>query len=150
MFPSLPGSSARRGRTHDDHKFTRIRSTRGSTTETETNTNRGTHGDEGDEEEARHTNIYSTSLRFPLPSSFPRIYSLAEGPSAESCSVTTNLRMSSSIGDWIQGLERIACRAVGVDEREELKDGLRGMAEGYAWGFESDSEDGGGGGDDYE
>lgn len=137
IFPVLPMSTPQH---HEDHTFRNTIIHRGPQTEAPASQS-------AEDETPTHT--YITPLRFPLPTSFPHIYSLAAGSSTSSCAVNASMHITSSIGDWVRGLERVTSRATSVDEREELRDGLRSIAEGYHWGFESDGEEEGGG-DDYE
>lgn len=129
LFPQTPlpsSSGRRRGEEDEEHTFTITTTRRGpSSPSSQVNTN------------------HSTNLRFPLPTSFPAIYTL-DPPNSKDCPITTTLSTTSSIGTWIKGLERVVCRptglGVGVEEREELRDGLIGIAEGYHFGEEGESD----------
>lgn len=144
LFPDVPGPNAQRANANnrDDHVLTNVRTRRGM--------------EDGDDDEQGYqaendtpAHHFHSPLRMPLPTSFPRIYSLMNGAHAENCGVGTSLRATSSIGEWVRALERVSTRAVGFDEREELHDGLLSIAEGYAHGYCSDSDEGGEG-DGYE
>lgn len=143
LFPDVPRPTRLRPNTNsrDDHIFTNV------------HTHRGTQEEDNEQDDQAEndtpTHRFRSNLLMPLPTSFPRIYTLTEGSQAQNCSVSTSLRAISSIGEWVRALERVSSRAVGVDEREELHDGLLSIAEGYAHGYSSDSDEGGEG-DGYE
>ncbi|KAH8698882.1 putative mtDNA inheritance protein Dml1 [Talaromyces proteolyticus] len=85
---------------------------------------------------------FSTTLRFPLPDSYPR--NLFSDYDAETgVELYTALSSTSRIGDKLKDLQTIASRMVGVEERETLTNGLGELREAYekGWMSETDSDD---------
>lgn len=70
--------------------------------------------------------------------SFPRIYDIG-WESGTSLAVRSALTTSTAVADRVRQMEQIVRRAVGVDEREALCDGLQRICEEYEEGWEDDS-----------
>ncbi|KAK7535394.1 tubulin domain-containing protein [Phyllosticta citribraziliensis] len=100
---------------------------------------------------------YATPLLFPALDSFPRIFNLPEddgddaeegdggGPDRSSVAVRTALATSSKLSSRLRRMALLVGRMGGVEEREALYDGLKGLADEYEEGWdegdlESDGE----------
>lgn len=78
-----------------------------------------------------------TSLPYSLLDSFPHIYDLT----SDKASVRTGLSTDAGISTRIKGLRALVQRAVKVDEREALSNGLAEIAEAYVEGWDSGSDE---------
>lgn len=67
----------------------------------------------------------------PLLSSFPAIFEMRRH-NAKTTSVRSTLTVTSSIGEWVRGLEASSRLRIGFDEREEISNGLKTIREVYA------------------
>jgi hypothetical protein len=84
---------------------------------------------------------YSTTLRFPLPDSYPQ--NLFSGYDAETgVEFLTALSSTSRIGEKLKDLQTVASRVVGVDEREALTNELGELREAYEKSWVSDTDSG--------
>ncbi|EEA26311.1 mtDNA inheritance, partitioning of the mitochondrial organelle [Talaromyces marneffei ATCC 18224] len=85
---------------------------------------------------------FSSTLRFPLPDSYPRNMFVGSDEKV-GVDITSGLSTTSRIADKLKDLQTIASRGVGVDERENLTNGLGELRELYEkdWISESDSGD---------
>lgn len=84
---------------------------------------------------------FDTRLRLPILDSFP--HNLFSGSSPEAgIKVYASLAATSAVADRIKGLQAIAGRAAGVDEREALINGLGEIRETYEQGWVSDLDSG--------
>ncbi|CRG89337.1 Protein dml1 [Talaromyces islandicus] len=84
---------------------------------------------------------YSTTLRFPLPDSYPQ--NLFSGYDADTgVEFLTALSSTSRIGEKLKDLQTVASRVVGVDERETLTNELGELREAYEKGWASDTDSG--------
>ncbi|PWY90127.1 protein dml1 [Aspergillus heteromorphus CBS 117.55] len=82
---------------------------------------------------------FHSSLYFPVLDSFPRdMFPLLQ--SKGKISVVAALTASSRTAEKIKAFERLAGRVAGVDERENLVNGLGEIRETYETGWMSDSE----------
>lgn len=91
--------------------------------------------------EAYSLNRFSTRLRFPLPDSYPR--RLFPGADPErGIELIAALSTTSRIGSSLKELQAVTARAVGVDERETLTNGLGEIRELYEKEWMSDSDSG--------
>lgn len=82
---------------------------------------------------------FYTPLRFPILDSFPA--NLFQGAKVGgNISLLTTLTASSRTADRIKKFEAIAGRIVGVDERENIVNGLGEIRESYETGWMSDSD----------
>jgi hypothetical protein len=76
---------------------------------------------------------------FPLLDSFPHIFpSWPRQPGL--LAVHTSLSTTASVSDRIMRLRGVVNRAVGLDEREALANGLGEICEAYEEGWESGSD----------
>lgn len=83
---------------------------------------------------------YRCPLSFPLLDSFPPIFNnRLSQPGA--LAVHTSLSTTASVSDRIKRLREIVNRAVGLEEREALANGLGEVCEAYEEGWESGSDD---------
>ncbi|KAF5019775.1 hypothetical protein F66182_8212 [Fusarium sp. NRRL 66182] len=82
---------------------------------------------------------YDSPVRFPLLDAYPQIYTqLAGHPDA---SVQTTLSTNSSMVQRIRTLRSESSRLVGVNEREDLSNGLAELADAYQEGWFSGSDE---------
>lgn len=79
---------------------------------------------------------FYSEVAFPVLSSFPQ---LANG--ANSVTVSARLGKTSAIGEWVQSLQEVAGRQVGVEDREELLDGLSQIKAAYRAEDDDDSSE---------
>ncbi|KAJ9264347.1 hypothetical protein DTO212C5_7182 [Paecilomyces variotii] len=84
---------------------------------------------------------FNTGLRLPILDSFPRNLFADSRPEA-GIKVHAALAATSAVADRIKALQAIAGRAVGVDEREALVNGLGEIRETYEQGWMSDLDSG--------
>ncbi|RAO67931.1 uncharacterized protein BHQ10_003943 [Talaromyces amestolkiae] len=85
---------------------------------------------------------FTSTLRFPLPDSYPR--NMFSGSDAKvGVEMVAALSTTSRLAEKLRDLQTIASRGVGVDERENLTNGLGELRELYEkdWISESDSGD---------
>ncbi|GME48459.1 tubulin nucleotide-binding domain-like protein [Neofusicoccum parvum] len=80
---------------------------------------------------------WGTETLFPLLDSFPRIF----GVGGESVAVRTALATSSGLAGGLRAMGGLVGRVVGVEEREDLADGLMAMADEYEEGWDGGLED---------
>lgn len=141
LFPSAPSttSAGRRDEEERGTTFAELSLRRGAETEDDA----AMDIDRDDEADGRTRLRFRTPLAMPLPSSFPAIYSLQDR-GAKSGSVKASIRTATSIRDWVRQLEGASRTRAGLDEREDLRNGLLGIAEAYIAGFEDDLDDSGG------
>ena len=86
---------------------------------------------------------YHTTLRFPLPDSFPRIYVDEEGKALQgSVNVTAALSTDSSVSHRLKLLRTNVVRSIGIEDRENLSNELAEMADEYHEGWSSGSDEG--------
>lgn len=91
---------------------------------------------------ANQSTRYRSPLLFPLLDSFPSIFkNRPRQPGA--LAVHTSLSTTASVSDRIKRLREVVNRAVGLDEREALANGLGEVCEAYEEGWESGSDDDG-------
>jgi hypothetical protein len=84
---------------------------------------------------------FESGLRLPILDSFP--CNLFSGSSPEAgIKVHASLAATSAVADRIKGLQAIAGRAVGMDEREALINDLGEIRETYEAGWMSDLDSG--------
>ena len=136
FFPDLTASTTGRTVGRKPHTFSTIASLRGPWT----TTNPDPTSRERPLTSGPRISTLQTSLLFPTLSSYPQIFRFSGRP--EQLAVKASLSTSTTVADRIRGLGDVARRAVGVEERETLCDGLRGLAEEYEEGW-SESEEGG-------
>lgn len=86
-------------------------------------------------------NRYWTDLRFPLPDSYPRRLFPGADPE-KGIEVMAALSTTSRIGTALKELQAITAKAVSVDERETLTNGLGEIRELYEKEWMSDSDSG--------
>ncbi|KAI9808226.1 MAG: hypothetical protein M1825_004683 [Sarcosagium campestre] len=85
---------------------------------------------------------FRAGLRFPILSSFPKIYEQQMiGPDKEDLVVETGLRANTSIANYVQSIRSVVGRSTNVDEREALSNGLGELAEAYNFGWDSGSDE---------
>lgn len=84
---------------------------------------------------------FSTNLRLPLPDSYPRNMFPGHG-AQKGLELVAALSTTSRIADKLKDLQAIANRGVGVDERENLTNGLGELRELYEKDWNSDSDSG--------
>ncbi|KAK7525857.1 tubulin domain-containing protein [Phyllosticta citriasiana] len=95
---------------------------------------------------------YATPLLFPLLDSFPRIFNIeGDGDGDEKdgdgqkekdkVAVRTALATSSALSSRLRRMALLVGRMAGVDEREALYDGLKGLADEYEEGWDDDDDD---------
>lgn len=77
-------------------------------------------------------------MLFPILDSFPSIFDFHSRPNT--LAVQAALSTSASVAQRIRSIERTARQLIGVDQREELCDGLVAIAEEYEEGWESGSD----------
>lgn len=82
---------------------------------------------------------YQTDLLFPMLSSFPKIFDIHTGEQ-NSIAIRAALSTTAGVSRRLDSLEQIVRRSIGisVDERTTISEGLRGMAEEYVEGWDSD------------
>lgn len=81
---------------------------------------------------------HQSALLFPTLTSYPTVFRFPGRPSK--LAVDASLSTSTGIAERVRGLEGVARRMVGIDEREALCDGLAAMADEYEEGWMSDDE----------
>lgn len=82
---------------------------------------------------------FYTPLRFPILDSFPA--NLIQGAKAGgSVNILATLTASSRTAERIKKFEAVAGRIIGVDERENIVNGLGEIRETYETGWLSDSD----------
>ncbi|GAM90790.1 hypothetical protein ANO11243_088350 [Dothideomycetidae sp. 11243] len=79
---------------------------------------------------------HQTDLLFPLLSSFPNIYD----QQSEKVEVEAALSTSAQMAAYVRGLVGLAGRAIGVEDREALVEGLERVAEEYEDGWDGGSD----------
>ena len=84
---------------------------------------------------------YVASLPVPLLDSFPTIYG-SRSRESNRLAARASLSMESSVAGQISHMQRRIGRAVGLDEREMLLDGLGDIAEAYREGWSGDTDSG--------
>lgn len=83
---------------------------------------------------------YYSTLRYPLPDSFPRIFTgITEN--FKSIALHTSLSTTSGVAVKIKALQSVVNRMVRVDEREALSNGLAEISESYKEGWSDRSDD---------
>lgn len=85
---------------------------------------------------------FGAPLLFPLLDSFPAsIFDIGSG-SARKVAVHAALTTSTAVANQVRAIEQIVRRMhmVGVDERENICNGLQNMAEEYDEGWDSGSD----------
>ncbi|KAJ3511435.1 hypothetical protein NM208_g15433 [Fusarium decemcellulare] len=82
---------------------------------------------------------YDSPLRFPLLDAYPQIYPQIAGQ--PDVGVQTTLSTNSSMVRRIRHLRSEATRLVGVNEREDLSNGLAELADAYQEGWLSGSDE---------
>lgn len=87
-------------------------------------------------------NSHQTSLLYPLPSSHPQIYTFKDtARRLDRVSTQATLTSSPAVAARVRALERTARRAIGIEDREALSEGLLTVAEEYVEGWDSASDD---------
>lgn len=76
---------------------------------------------------------------FPLLDSYPRVFTC--GKKEGGMAVRTSLETSSRVSERLRAMGGLVGRLVGVDQREELANGLKTLAEEYEEGWDSGLED---------
>lgn len=86
---------------------------------------------------------YHTPLGLPILSSFPRelFPQSNQAGSTATAAIRAALSSTSQISDRTKALQRVVNRAVPIDERESLCNGLGEIGEAYEEGWQSDSDD---------
>ncbi|KAI9043010.1 misato family protein [Aspergillus affinis] len=82
---------------------------------------------------------FHTSLQFPVLDSFPSDLFSAANPEGK-MNVLATLTASSRTADRIKAMETVASRIIGIDERENIVNGLGEIRETYETGWMSDSD----------
>ena len=82
---------------------------------------------------------YQTNLLYPILSSFPEIFRLAADK--KKLAVRAALSTETGISDKVKMMAQFVGRAVGVEEREILRNGLIEISEEYVDGWESESDE---------
>jgi hypothetical protein len=86
---------------------------------------------------------FTAPILFPLLDSYPAsIFDVGSGQ-ATKLAVHAGLTTSTAVADQVRAVEQIVKRLVGIEEREELCNGLQVLAEEYdeGWDSGSDSDD---------
>lgn len=143
LFPHLiPSNTLNRGRnSRRTHLFSKTSSLRGPwKTSTELQTSASRLHDRFSANDPR-ISLHQSALLFPTLTSYPQIFRFVDRPSK--LAVDASLSTSTTIAERVRGLESVARRMVGIDEREALCDGLAAMADEYeeGWMSDDDSED---------
>jgi hypothetical protein len=143
LFPALPNNVATSRRQHSsrrNHTFGQVEALRGSW--------KSSSEIQQSNEEARdrfasdgdvRTGIHQSPLLFPILSSFPHVFRFAARP--QKLAIQASMSTSTSTAAHIRGVEGVARRMVGLDEREALCDGLAALADEYQDGWASDDDD---------
>ncbi|KAF9639179.1 hypothetical protein BFW01_g10076 [Lasiodiplodia theobromae] len=84
---------------------------------------------------------YTTPLLFPVLDSYPHIFSFENRDKGEGLAVRTALTTSSAISGRLRAMGQLVGRLIGVDQREELSNGLKTLADEYEEGWDSGLED---------
>jgi len=88
-------------------------------------------------------NRYRTTLRYPLPDSFPHIYRDTLGNDLPGpASVAAGLSTDSSVFGRLRLLRNNVARSIGLEDRETLSNDLAEMADEYHDGWSSGSDEG--------
>jgi hypothetical protein len=130
--------NSRRSSNPKPHLFSEVKVVRGSQSE-------HTDGEEEDRDtrlrrtDGFRNSSHSTTLAFPLVSSFPGIFRAAN--SSRKVDIDLSINTSTRIAERIRAIEADARRLIGLDEREALCDGLAVMAEEYVDGWSSDDDE---------
>jgi hypothetical protein len=80
-----------------------------------------------------------TPLHYPILDSFPNDLLTVPTP-GQKINVVAALTSSTRTAQKVKGLEAVAGRIIGVDERENLVNGLGEIRESYEAGWMSDSD----------
>lgn len=83
---------------------------------------------------------YTSSLMFPLLSSFPSLY--RDAPAEQAISVRTSLTTDSTVSARVRMLQPQGLRSVAPEEREALGNSLMDIADAYQDGWSSGSDEG--------
>ena len=83
---------------------------------------------------------YHSFVEYPLPDSFPPIFSLS--PGLTQVAVHTSLSTTSGISNRVKALQKMVSRVANLDERETLLNGLGEISEAYEDGWHSGSDEG--------
>lgn len=84
---------------------------------------------------------YSTPDEFPLPSSYPRIFSFRQR-SSDVLAIHASVTTSSAIADRIRNLAQTVGRVSAITEREEMYSSLMRMRDEYIEGWEGEDSEG--------
>lgn len=82
---------------------------------------------------------YHTELQYPLLDSFPNIFP-AFGGQTRSLPVHASLSTTTRVIDRVKELQNIVGRAIAVEDRETLFNGLGEIAEAYEEGWDGGSD----------
>ncbi|EME47285.1 hypothetical protein DOTSEDRAFT_166204 [Dothistroma septosporum NZE10] len=80
--------------------------------------------------------LHQSDLLYPILSSYPAVFRIPGRP--KKLAVNASLSTTTAIASYVRGIESVARRMAGVEEREALCDGLATMAEEYEDGWDSD------------
>lgn len=141
MFPVLPRSSASTGRRNvrRNHTFSRLDALRGAwRTATDIQQSNEQARNRFASTDAPRVSIHQSALLFPILSSYPALFHLADRP--QKLAVQASLATTTAIAEHLRGVEGFARRMVGIDEREALCDGLSAMADEYEEGYASSTD----------
>ncbi|SMR47369.1 unnamed protein product [Zymoseptoria tritici ST99CH_3D1] len=144
LFPTLPHTltSTRGQRSQRPHTFSKITTFRGAwKSPSSIHQSNEIARDRFASSSDVRTSIHQSHLLFPILSSSPQIFHFAARPSK--VAIQASMATSTAIGGHIRGVEGVARRMVGLEEREALCDGLAALADEYedGWMSEDDSED---------
>ncbi|KAK4504621.1 hypothetical protein PRZ48_002582 [Zasmidium cellare] len=140
LFPQLvPTNTPNRNRNPSrPHTFSKISSLRGPwKTATQLQSSNARLHDRFSANDPR-ISLHQSSLLFPTLTSYPTIFRFPGRPSK--LAVDASLSTSTGIAERVRGLEGLARRLVGVEDREALCDGLAALADEYEEGWMSGDE----------
>jgi len=136
LFPSHPTSIARNARRRP-HIFSALQSLSGSWYQP--SALRDLNALAADRFSSASTVRYQSTALFPLLDSFPGIYdNLAQRGNKKQVAVKAQLSTSTAVAERIRSVLEVVRRAVGVEEREALVDGLEGVCAEYEEGWEGE------------
>ena len=86
------------------------------------------------------SNRYHSTLRYPLPDSFPSIFA-ERTDNSKSIAVHTSLSTTSKVAIYVEALQSVVNRTVQLYEREAMSNGLAEISESYEEGWSGGSDD---------
>lgn len=92
--------------------------------------------------DVRPDSNFKSTLEFPVLDSFPSDLIRDQGPVGSTLGVDVALSATSTIGRDLKSLQQSIVRRVGVEEREDLMNGLSELSEAYHARWEADSDSG--------